>query len=244
MTTRKTVLSLTSIMLATSLLLAGCSTDEENEGSTNAGSGSATEVFPSTTGEPQVQDEDEGENGPDDSSSEEEEIIELEAEGNGWELRGDRPPDPASLEYPGKQAVKDLADATPEGLEPDELVLTAANIMQSWIANEDTSMTVGYRRALNLFVDDFDEIFTPPENPVYPQEWWNAMEHEGVSIGWSTITDSYDDGDTIEYRVVAFPNWVGDDGWSQQGDDAEWTFVVEQDGSDWIIANFTEGGFQ
>src|SRR5699024_3232783 len=130
MTTRKTVLSLTSIMLATSLLLAGCSTDEENEDSTNTGSGSATEVFPSTTGEPQVQDEDKDENGPDDSSSEEEEIIELEAEGNGWELRGDRPPDPASLEYPDKQAVKDLANATPEGLEPDKLVLTAANIMQ------------------------------------------------------------------------------------------------------------------
>lgn len=70
------------------------------------------------------------------------------------------------------------------------------------------------------------------------------MDHNEVSIGWSAITDTYDDGDTIEYRVVAVPNWVGDDDWSQQGEESEWPFVVERDGSDWIIANFVEGVFQ
>lgn len=250
MSSRKTALSLTSIMLAAILALAGCSTDDENEdAATGTSPRSSTQVFPSVTEESSDDDsEDTVEETPEpeevDESDDEEELVLMDAEGDGWNLRGERPPDLESLEYPGTEQVYDLENVSPKGMEPDDLVITAANIMSTWIANEDASMTVAYRRALNLFVDEYDELFTPPENPIYPESWWSAMDHNGISVGWSHITTEYDDGDTRTYQVVSIPNWVGDDGWTLRGDEQHWSFIVQRDGDDWIISNFTEGGFQ
>lgn len=39
------------------------------------------------------------------------------------------------------------------------------------------------------------------------------MQNRGID--WSVTTDIYNDGDTIEYHVVAVPNSVGDDDWYQ-----------------------------
>lgn len=251
MSTRKTTLSLTSLVLAASLVMVGCSSGDEHEETTSGGSpGASTEVFPETTGESSADETEEPtaapetpeDEAPEDSDTEE--IVLLDAEGSGWNLRGEDPPDLESLEYPGTEQVYELENVSRKGMEPDDLVITAANIMSTWIANKDTSLTVAYRRALNLFDDDFDEIFTPPEKPVYPESWWNAMDHNAISIGWSHITDEFDEGDTKTYQVVSIPNWVGDDGWTLRGDEQHWTFIVEQDGADWIIRNFTEGGFQ
>lgn len=68
--------------------------------------------------------------------------------------------------------------------------------------------------------------------------------HNAISVGWSHITAEFDEGDTKTYQVVSIPNWVGDDEWTLRGDEQQWTFIVEQDGDDWIIRNFFEGGFQ
>lgn len=254
--------TLISMLVAACLVLAGCADDGDDEQTSDSSAQhGSSQPFPDDdkTDQDATADDASSDDAEDsqDADSEDEDAEEaedaedaedtgdiIELGGDAWDVGDDEPPHPEDLEQPSVSEVHDLADITPEGMEPDELVITAANIMTTWIATEDASETHGYRRALNLFTDAYDELFTPPQNPIYTDAWWEATEHEGISVGWSTITDTYDEGDTIEYRVVTQPTWVGDDGWTQRDEERQWSFIVSKDGDDWIISNYINGAFQ
>src|SRR5699024_7944178 len=57
---------------------------------------------------------------------------------------------------------------TRQGMTAEELVTTAARTMTTWDTTTDQSPTDAYRRALPLFVQEYDKIFVVPTKPVLP----------------------------------------------------------------------------
>lgn len=153
--------------------------------------------------------------------------------------------DPSEHERPSEQEVLDAADEPRDrgDYDDEELVIRAAEVMLTWDLRQDVAVTDGYRRALGFFASEFDEIFVVPENLTIPQDWWDAFEHEAVSVPGVEITDAYEVGEMTEYQVVGSWAWVGEDGWTGEGDVKYMTFQVSHDDGP-LITNWTEGGFQ
>lgn len=133
-------------------------------------------------------------------------------------------------------ATLDRADMTPE-----DVVIAAARIMTTWDTTEDASPTEGYRRALPLFVDEYDELFTVPENPTLPADWREASNHNAVSTSRAEVTDTYDEGGTITLYVLVTWTWHGDNNWSSTPDPARFTFQIAKENHGPIINNWTDG---
>lgn len=244
----RVITSTIALILAATLGLAGCSTDDDTEATGEPQPhNTGFNPFPDE-GTPQQDDpaDDESEDASDDDAAQDDQPEVLPGvEMRAWNTGDAQPPAEDEVTRPTNEEVYALEDVTPKGMDPQELVITASNIMTTWIANEDFSETDGYRRALNLFVDDFDEYFTPPQNPSYTYGWRKAFDHDAATHPWSVITDIYEEGDDfIEMRVITQPTWVSEEGWTLRDDERQWVFHVGRDGDDWIIKNFTEGGFQ
>ncbi|MDN6535003.1 MAG: hypothetical protein L0K63_12180, partial [Yaniella sp.] len=175
----RVITSTIAFVLAASIGLIGCSTHDDHDA---AGGKQPQNIgfdpFPAE-GTPQQSDE------QDDEPSDESEDDALHddyqeplpgVETLAWQTGDQRPPALDEVTRPTNEEVYALESVTPKDMDPQQLVLTAANIMTTWIANEDFSETDGYRRALNLFVDDFDEYFTPPQNPTHSYGWLKSFE--------------------------------------------------------------------
>jgi hypothetical protein len=131
-----------------------------------------------------------------------------------------------------------------KGMSADELVTTAAQIMTTWDTTTDVSPTDAYRRALPLFVDEYQDIFVTPAKPVLPEDWWEAAEHDATSTSQVQITDTYPQGDTTTYYVVASWTWQSEDGWTLTPDPAHMTFQVVKDKTGYFIHNWTDQQLQ
>jgi hypothetical protein len=135
-------------------------------------------------------------------------------------------------------------DITPKGLTAEELVMTAAQTMTTWNATEDRSETAAYRRALPLFVEDYEQIFTAPQRPTLPAEWREAAKNEAVSVPEVEITGSSKQGEATIYQVVTTWTWTDHDGWELDAGPKHMQFQVRPEGQDFIIENWSENGFQ
>lgn len=131
-----------------------------------------------------------------------------------------------------------------KGMSADELVTTAARVMTTWDTTKDVSPTDGYRRALPLFVDEYQDIFVTPAKPVLPEDWWEAAEHDAKSTPQVQITDTYPQGDTTTYYVVASWTWQSEDDWNLTPDPAHMTFQVAKDKTGYVIQNWTDQQLQ
>ncbi|WP_298041888.1 hypothetical protein [uncultured Citricoccus sp.] len=159
------------------------------------------------------------------------------ATGMAWETTA--PPATASSS-PGVTARK----LNRKGMSADELVTTAAQVMTTWDTTTDVSPTDAYRRALPLFVDNYQEIFVTPAKPVLPEDWWEAAEHDATSTSQVQVTDTYPQGDTTTYYVVASWTWQSGDGWTLTPDPAHMTFQVTKDQTGYVIQNWTDQQLQ
>ncbi|GAA4758951.1 hypothetical protein [Citricoccus nitrophenolicus] len=131
-----------------------------------------------------------------------------------------------------------------EAMSAEELVTTAAQVMTTWDTTIDVSPTDGYRRALPLFVDEYKDIFVVPAKPALPEDWWEAAEHDATSTPQVQITDTYPQGETTVYYVVAHWTWESDDGFELKAGPTHMTFQVAQDDIGFVIENWTQGQLQ
>lgn len=136
------------------------------------------------------------------------------------------------------------AALTRKGLSADELVTTAAKVMTTWDTTTDVSPTDGYRRALPLFVNEYKDIFVTPAKPVLPEDWWEAAAHDATSTPEVQVTDTYPEGDTTTYYVVASWTWQSDDGWALTPEPKYMTFQVTRDKTGYVIRNWTDQQLQ
>ncbi|MEO9249121.1 hypothetical protein ABDK96_15660 [Citricoccus nitrophenolicus] len=161
------------------------------------------------------------------------------ATGSAWQTTT-----PATSSAPATPAATPTAALTRKGLSADELVTTASEVMTTWDTTTDVSPTDGYRRALPLFVDEYKDIFVTPAKPVLPEDWWEAAEHDATSTPEVQITDTYPQGDTTTYYVVASWTWHSDDGWSLTPEPKYMTFQVTKDETGYVIQNWTDQQLQ
>jgi hypothetical protein len=131
-----------------------------------------------------------------------------------------------------------------KGMSADELVTTAAQVMTTWDTTTDVSPTDGYRRALPLFVDEYQDIFVTPAKPVLPEDWWEAADHEAKSTPQVQITDTYPQGKSTLYYVVAHWTWKSDDGFDLSAGPKYMTFQITKDDSGFVIENWTDDRLQ
>lgn len=134
--------------------------------------------------------------------------------------------------------------ASPQNLTGKELVTTAAEIMTTWDTTNDRSPTDGYRRALEHFVDAYEDIFVTPENPILPPHWREAAQHNASSTSQAQVTDVYEEGSSTTYYVVVEWTWTGDDGWETTPPPAHWTFQTSTDTDADVIRNWSDRGLQ
>lgn len=133
---------------------------------------------------------------------------------------------------------------TRQGMGAEELVTTAALTMTTWDTTTDQSPTDAYRRALPLFVQEYEKIFVVPTKPVLPPDWWAAAEHDATSTPRVQITDTYPQGEATLYYVVVHWSWEADDGFELEGGPTYMTFQVSQDETGFVIENWTEEQLQ
>ncbi|XKH52090.1 hypothetical protein LG284_08525 [Citricoccus nitrophenolicus] len=126
----------------------------------------------------------------------------------------------------------------------EELVTSAARTMTAWDTTTDQSPTHAYRRALPLFVQEYEDIFVVPAKPVLPPDWWAAAEHDATSNPRVLITDTYPQGEATLYYVVVHWSWEGDNGFELSAGPKYMTFQVSQDDSGFVIENWTEEQLQ
>ncbi len=131
-----------------------------------------------------------------------------------------------------------------KGMSADELVTTAAHVMTTWDTTTDVSPADAYRRALPLFVDEYQDIFVTPAKPVLPQDWWKAAEHGAKSTPKVQITDTYPQGESTLYYVVAHWTWESNDGFDLSAGPQYMTFQVAQDDRGFVIENWTDDRLQ
>ncbi|HRO95351.1 hypothetical protein [Citricoccus sp.] len=159
------------------------------------------------------------------------------ATGRAWETTAPPATASSSPEAPAGKLKR-------KGMSADELVTTAAQVMTTWDTTTDVSPTDGYRRALPLFVDEYQDIFVTPAKPVLPEDWWEAAEHDAKSTPQVQITDTYPQGDITTYYVVASWTWQSEDGWTLTPDPAHMTFQVAKDRTGYVIQNWTDQQLQ
>lgn len=133
---------------------------------------------------------------------------------------------------------------TEKNLTGADLVVAAAETMTTWDTTSDRSPTDGYRRALEHFVDDYEEIFVTPENPTLSPEWREAAQHNATSTSRAQVTDTYEEGSSTTYYVVVEWTWTGDDGWETTPPPARWTFQTSNDTDADVIRNWSDRGLQ
>lgn len=129
---------------------------------------------------------------------------------------------------------------TRQGMTAEELVTTAARTMTTWDTTTDQSPTDAYRRALPLFVQEYEDIFVVPTKPVLPPDWWAAAEHDATSTPRVQITDTYPQGEATLYYVVVHWSWEADDGFDLDAGPTYMTFQVSQVDTGFVIENWTE----
>ncbi|MGM7669281.1 hypothetical protein [Microbacterium sp. A93] len=151
---------------------------------------------------------------------------------------------PATTAPPATPTAAPTAALKRKGLSADELVNTAAEVMTTWDTTTDISPTDGYRRALPLFVDEYKSIFVTPAKPVLPEDWWEAAEHDATSRPEVQVTDTYPQGDTTTYYVVASWTWQNDHGWTLTPEPKYMTFQVTKDKTGYVIQNWTDQQLQ
>jgi hypothetical protein len=159
------------------------------------------------------------------------------ATGTAWETTA--PPSTASSSPAATAGKLDR-----KGMSADELVTTAAQVMTTWDTTTDVSPTDAYRRALPLFVDEYQDIFVTPAKPVLPEDWWEAAEHDAKSTPQVQITDTYPQGESTLYYVVAHWTWKSDDGFELSAGPKYMTFQITQDDSGFVIENWTDDRLQ
>lgn len=143
------------------------------------------------------------------------------------------------------KATTDPSESTTEqNLTGADLVVTAAETMTTWDTTSDRSPTDGYRRALEHFVDDYEDIFVTPENPTLSPEWREAAQHNATSASRAQVTDTYVEGSSTTYYVVVEWTWTGDDGWETTPPPARWTFQTSNDTDADTIRNWSDRGLQ
>lgn len=157
--------------------------------------------------------------------------------GRAWETTTPAPALPSS-------SMRLTSQLDREAMTSEELVTTAAQVMTTWDTSTDVSPTDGYRRALPLFVDEYKNIFVVPVKPVLPEDWWKAAEHDATSGPQVQITDTYPQGETTVYYVVAHWTWESDDGFELKAGPSHMTFQVVQDDIGFVIENWTQGQLQ
>lgn len=133
---------------------------------------------------------------------------------------------------------------TRHGMTAEELVTTAALTMTTWDTTTDQSPTDAYRRALPLFVQEYDKIFVVPTKPVLPPDWWAAAEHDATSTPRVQITDTYPQGEATLYYVVVHWSWKADNGFELNAGPKYMTFQVSQNDTGFVIENWTEEQLQ
>lgn len=144
-------------------------------------------------------------------------------------------------EVPG---VPEAGDISREGLTAEELVIAAAETMTTWDSAVDSSETDAYRRALPLFAEEYEEIFTAPQKPTLPAEWREAAKNEAVSVPEVEITQTSEQGENTLYQVIATWTWTDGEGWELDAGPKYMEFQVRPDGEDFIIENWSENGLQ
>ena len=159
--------------------------------------------------------------------------------GSAWEATT-----PPTTSAPTSPAATPTAALTRKGLGADELVTTAAEVMTTWDTTTDVSPTDGYRRALPLFVDEYKDIFVTPAKPVLPDDWWEATEQDAISVPEVQITDTYLQGETATYYVVASWTWQSEDGWTLTPRPKYMTFQVVKDQTGYVIQNWNDQQLQ
>ena len=150
----------------------------------------------------------------------------------------------ATTSEPATPTAAPIMTLTREGLSAEELVTTAAGVMTTWDTTIDASPTDGYRRALPLFVDEYESIFVTPAKPVLPEDWWEAAEQDATSIPEVQITDTYLQGETATYYVVASWTWQSENGWTLTPEPKYMTFQVTTDETGYVIQNWTDQQLQ
>lgn len=133
---------------------------------------------------------------------------------------------------------------SPAGMDPQELVSTAAELMTTWDTASDRSPTDGYRRALPLFVDEYEQLFTTPENPTVDDAWMEASRHEATSTPKVEIVSTSEVDGVHHYSVMVTWTWNGSDGYTKSSDQHPMTFIVKEDNGGYIIQNWSEGMIQ
>lgn len=133
---------------------------------------------------------------------------------------------------------------TRQGLTAEELVTTAARTMTTWDTTTDQSPTDAYRRALPLFVQEYENIFVVPTKPVLPPDWWAAAEHDATSTPRVQITDTYPQGEATLYYVVVHWSWEATNGFELEAGPTYMTFQVSQDDTGFVIENWTDEQLQ
>lgn len=136
------------------------------------------------------------------------------------------------------------SDLNRRGMDPEELVTAAAQVMTTWDTTKDLSPSDGRRRALPLFVDEYQDIFVTPEKPVLPEDWWEAAEHDARSTAQVHITDTYSQGGTRTYYLVVSWTWHSEGGWTLTPDPEHMTFQVSMDEIGYVIQNWTNQQLQ
>ncbi|MFB9074335.1 hypothetical protein ACFFIO_07780 [Citricoccus parietis] len=131
-----------------------------------------------------------------------------------------------------------------QGMTAEELVTTAARTMTTWDTTTDQSPTDAYRRALPLFVQEYENIFVVPTKPVLPPDWWAAAEHDATSTPRVQITDTYPHGEATLYYVVVHWSWEADNDFELNAGPKYMTFQVSQDDTGFVIENWTEEQLQ
>ena len=159
--------------------------------------------------------------------------------GSAWEATT-----PATTSEPATPTAAATMTLTREGLNADELVTTAAGVMTTWDTTTDASPTDGYRRALPLFVDEYENIFVAPAKAVLPEDWWEAAKQDAASIPEVQITDTYLQGKTATYYVVASWTWQSENGWTLTPEPKYMTFQVTTDETGYVIQNWTDQQLQ
>lgn len=159
------------------------------------------------------------------------------ATGTAWQTTTPAPALPSS-------SMSSTTQLDREVMTGEELVTTAAQVMTTWDTTTDVSPTDAYRRALPLFVDEYKDIFVVPAKPVLPEDWWEAAEHVATSTPQVQITDTYPQGETTVYYVVAHWTWESDDGFELKAGPTHMTFQVAQDDIGFVIENWTQGQLQ
>lgn len=134
---------------------------------------------------------------------------------------------------------------SPGGLTDTELVTAAAATMTTWDTAADVSITNGYRRALPLFTDEWDEVFTVPAKPTVSPTWREAAGQKAVSDPAVEIINRTPTEEGIHYAVEIHVTWEGENDWRlQDPEPMRMTFLVAPDGDDFIIRNWSAGMLQ